>query len=187
MDELSIYSQNKDCVSVKLRNTGNSDECIVDLLNILYKIAGDEPTANFNNHEFLSLFQSIMFDIQTFTPFDANGKIFGIIREELLSNRIYRKLLVYVIININTFDITRLDILCRLFSSLEENAIGGCIYISLHGRAYRPILELFQRYNVELRYDWHYVDQTTQIQRQLVICNLPVITLIQSRIESLET
>ena len=95
MDSLQKYTENTNCVSVELRYKGNSDKCIEGLLEILYKIGGDDPTINFNNSDFISLMMSILYDTTIFTPHDGN--INGISREELLPNGIYRKLLVYLI------------------------------------------------------------------------------------------
>jgi len=188
MDELTLYSENERCVSVALREKGNSDKCIEDLLTILYRIGGDDPTSNFNNHEFLSLFQSILHDMQLFTPpLDEKGKSVGMIREELLPNKIYRKLLVYIILNIDTFELDKLEILSRLFTTLEENAVGGYMYLSIKGRSYSTILKLLQKYDIELRYERRYVDDKSRVERHLIIGNLVVITLMQERIKLLES
>jgi hypothetical protein len=188
MDDLTNYRKNKGCVSATLRKKGNSDKCIEDLLDILYRIGSDDPTHNFNNHKFLSLFQSILHDMQRFTPpLDKKGKSVGTSREELLPNKIYRKLLVYLIINIDTFELDKLEILSRLFTSLEENAVGGYMYLSVNGTSYLTILGLLQKYDIELSYERRYVDDKSRIEMHLIISNLVVITLMQQRIELLES
>ena len=186
MDELQSYSENEGCVSATLRKKGNSDKCIEDLLDILYRIGGDDPTPNFNNHEFCSLFQSILQDMEQFTPrLDEKGKSVGTSRKELLPNKIYRKLLVYLIINIDTLELDKLEILSRLFTSLEESAVGGYMYLSVNGKSYLTILGLLQKYDIELCYERRYVDDKSRIEMHLIICNLVVITLMQQRIELL--
>jgi hypothetical protein len=187
MDDLTTYSQNEGCVSATLRKKGNSDKCIEDLLDILYRIGSDDPTHNFNNHEFLSLFQSILHDMQQFSSFDEKGNSVGMIREERLPNRIYRKLLVYLIIHIDTFELDKLEILSRLFTTLEENAVGGYMYLSIKGRSYSTIFGLLKKYNIEPDYGYQYVDNTSKVERQLIISNLVVITLMQERIALLES
>ena len=92
MESLIAYTQNKECVSSSLRLDGNSDKCISELLDILYRIGGDEPNANFNESDFIKLFQSILFDLQQFKPFDSTEKISSPNRLEMLPNNIYRKI-----------------------------------------------------------------------------------------------
>ena len=186
MEALTTYSTNEACVSSSLRMKGNSDKCIVELLDILYRIGGDDPTAHFNEGKFTKLFHSILFDEQQFTPIDSNGKKAGPTRLEVLPNNIYRKMLVYIILNIETFDLHKLDILRRLFTATEENAINGYMYISLKGRSYRQILELLQRYTFEPNYGWKSIDNSSKTEKQLIICNTTVILLLQTREQQLE-
>ena len=120
MEALTSYTQNEECVSSSLRLRGNSDKCIVELLDILYQIGKGDPTAHFNEAEFTTLFHSLMFDAQQFTPIDSKGKTAGPCRLEVLPNNIYRKMLVYIILNIETFNLHQSDILLRLFISIEE-------------------------------------------------------------------
>jgi hypothetical protein len=179
MDSLKKYTQNTDCISVELRYKGNSDKCIQDLLEILYKIGGNDPTINFNNSDFIVIISSILYDTTIFTPHDGRGNINGIAREELLPNGIYRKLLVYLIINIEKLEQDKLDILIRLFTALEENNITGFMYIPFQGRSYTPILNILRRYNVQANNGW-YIEHPKKPERRLIICNTTLITLIQS-------
>ena len=186
MEALTAYTLNEECVSSSLRIRGNSDKCIADLLDILYRIGGDNPTAHFNDPEFTTLFQSILFDNQQFTPIDSKGKISGPNRLEMLPNNIYRKMIVYIILNIETFNIQQLDILYRLFFAIEENAISGFMCISLKGRSYGKILELLRRYTFEPNYGWQSIDNSSKTEKQLIICNTTVILLIQERKKNFE-
>ena len=186
MEALTAYTLNEECVSSSLRIRGNSDKCIAELLDILYRIGGDDPTTHFNKVEFTTLFQSILFDNQQFTPIDSNGKIVGPNRLEMLPNNIYRKMLVYIILNIETFNLQQLDILYRLFFAIEENGISGFMGISLKGRSYGKILELLQRYTFEPNYGWQSIDNSSKTEKQLIICNTTVILLLQTRKQQLE-
>jgi hypothetical protein len=186
MEALTAYTQNEECVSPLLRLKGNSDKCIVELLDILYQIGGDDPTAHFNEGQFTTLFHSILFDRRQFTPIDSKGKIAGPSRLDILPNNIYRKLLVYIILNLETFDVYQLDILRRLFVAIEENAISGYMYISLKGRSYEQILEKMRRYDVEPNYGWLSIGHLSKTEKQLIICNTTVILIIQSRKQQLE-
>ena len=186
MEALTAYTQNEECVSQTLRLKGNSDKCIAELLDILYQIGGDDPTTHFNKVEFTTLFQSILFGVQQFTTIDSKGKITGPNRLEVLPNNIYRKMLVYIILNIETFNLQQLDILYRLFFAIEENAISGFMCISLKGRSYGKILELLRRYTFEPNYGWQSIDNSSKTEKQLIICNTTVILLIQERKKNLE-
>jgi hypothetical protein len=186
MEALKTYSTNEECVSSSLRIRGNSDKCIAELLDILYQIGGDDPTTHFNNVEFTTLFHSIIFDRNQFTPIDSKGQIAIPSRFEILPNNIYRKMLVYIILQIETFNLQQLDILYRLFFAIEENAISGFMCISLKGRSYEQILEIIQRYNVEPNYEWQSIDKLLKLEKQLIICNTTVIILIQERKHLLE-
>jgi hypothetical protein len=186
MDALTSYSQNEECVSLYLRAKGNSDKCIIELLDILYRIGGNDPTTHFNDAKFTTLFHYILFDAQQFTPIDNRGKKAGPDRIEILPNNIYRKIIVYIILNFETFDLHQLDILRRLFIAIEENAISGYMYIPLKGRAYRQILELLLKYKVEPNYGWNSVDNVLKTEKQLIICNTTVILLLQTREQQLE-
>jgi hypothetical protein len=179
MDLFTTYTKNTICISPELRLKGNSDKCIEDLLKILYKIGGDDPTQNFNNSDFITLISSILYDTKLFTPHDGKGNINGIAREELLPNGIYRKLLVYIIINSEKLEKDKLDTLNRLFTALEENNITGFIYIPLDGRAYTPITEILRRHKVIENKGW-YIESGKKPEKQLIISNTTIVTLIQS-------
>ena len=179
MDSLKKYTQNTNCISRELRQKGNSDKCIEELLELLYKIGGDEPTINFNNSDFIIIISSILYDRKIFTPLNSSGKINGIAREELLPNGIYRKLLVYLIINIEKIKQNNLDILLRLFTALEENNITGFMYIPLDGRSYSLISHILHNYKVLQNKGWIIVT-SKKPEKQLIICNTTIITLIQS-------
>lgn len=179
MDSLQKYTQNTNCVSAELRYKGNSDKCIEDLLEILYKIGGDDPTINFNNSDYISLMMSILYDTKIFTPHDGHGNINGKAREELLPNGIYRKLLVYLIINIEKLEQVKLDILLRLLTALEENNITGFMYIPFKGRSFTLISEILQRNDVLTNNGW-FIEHDKKPEKRLIICNTTLITLIQS-------
>jgi hypothetical protein len=179
MDSLKKYTQNTNCISEELRQKGNSDKCIQDLLEILYKIGGSDPTINFNNSDFITLISSILYDTKLFTPHDGKGNINGISREELLPNGIYRKLLVYLIINIEKIEQDKLDILLRLFTALEENNITGFMYIPFDGRSFPPITLILQKHKVLQNKGW-IIGPSKKPEKQLIICNTTIITLIQS-------
>jgi hypothetical protein len=176
MDSLQKYTQNTNCISKDLRFRGNSDECIQELIEILYNIGGDDPTTNFNNFDFITIIKSILYDIKIFTPIDKKGNIIGKPRQELLPNGIYRKLLVYIIINNQQL---QLDILLILFMALEENNVTGFMYIPLKGRAYKPISEVLTKYKVIQNIDWH-KDYDDKLEKKLIICNSTIVSLIQS-------
>ena len=181
MDSLSTYSQDQSCVSLELRKIGNSDKCIEDLLDILYQIGGDDPTEHFNNSDFLELMRYILYDTKIFTPLDTKGKIVGAPRDEILPNGIYRKLLVYVIINIDKLNKDKLDLLYALFNAFEENGVTGFMYIPLNGRSYPLITLLLKKYNVKQNYDLQFVEYMRKVERQLIICNTTVVILIQNK------
>lgn len=181
MDSLITHSQNQGCVSAELRKNGNSDRCIEELLDILLKIGKDDPTEHFNNSDFIQLMSSILYDTKPFIPLDKKGNIVGTARDEILPNGIYRKLLVYVIINIEKFNKDMLDLLCILFTTFEENGVTGFMYIPLNGRAYPPITLLLKKYNVNQNYDLQFVEYKEQVEKQLVICNTTIVTLIQNK------
>lgn len=181
MDSLTTYSQNQGCVSRELRKIGNSDKCIEELLDILLKIGRDDPTQHFNNSDFIQLMSSILYDTKPFIPLDAKGNIVGIPRDEILPNGIYRKLLVYIIINIDKLNKDTLDLLLALFTALEENGVTGFMYIPLNGRSYPLITPLLKKYNVNQNYDLQFVEYKGKVERQLVICNTTIVTLIQNK------
>ena len=181
MDSLITYSQNQDCVSHELRKIGNSDKCIEELLDILLKIGESEPTENFNNPDFIQLISSILYDTKSFIPLNTKGNIVGATRREILPNGIYRKLLVYIIINIDKLNKDALDLLHTLFTTLEENNITGFMYIPLNGRSYPIITLLLKKYNVNQNYDLQFVEYKGKVERQLVICNTTIVTLIQNK------
>jgi hypothetical protein len=180
MEALTAYSQNEECVSTVLRMKGNSDKCIAELLDIIYQIGDQDPLSHFNSHEFIDLFKSILFDVQQFTPIDSQGKISGKTTQQLLPNYIYRKLLVYIIINIHTFNQQQLDILYQLFISIEENAVSGYMYIPMNGRSYEHILRILVKYKLEPNYQLIYITKTSSVEKSLVICNTTLVSLIQS-------
>ena len=181
MDSLTTYSQNQDCVSFELRKNGNSNKCIEELLSILQKIGGDEPTEHFNDSDFIQLISSILYDTKPFTPLDTKGNIVGITRRELLPNGIYRKLLVYIIINIDKLNKDVLDLLRTLFTTLEENNVSGFMYIPLNGRAYEHIMIILKKYNVEPIYDLYFVEYKRKLENYLIICNTTIVALIQNK------
>lgn len=183
MERLQLYSYNEECVSKLQREKGNSDKCIQDLLEILYDIGRDDPTTNFNESQFLSLFKTIFFDIQQFIPIDNFGNISGKVRSELLPNNIYRKLLVYILINSHTFNQHQINILYRLFVCLEENAVGGYMYISIKGRSYNVILEKLRKYQIEENYKFHIQEKNSKPERCLIICNTILISLLGNMIQ----
>jgi len=175
MDLLQKYTLNTNCVSKDFRFRGNSDECIKELIEILYKIGSDDPLTHFNNFDFITIIKSILYDIKIFTPIDKKGNIIGKSRHEFLPNGIYRKLLVYIIINIHQL---QLDILLILFMALEENNVTGFLYIPLKGRAYKPITEILTKYKVIQNIDWH-KDYDDHVEKKLIICNSTIVSLIQ--------
>jgi hypothetical protein len=95
-------------------------------------------------------------------------------------------MIVYIILNIETFNLQQLDILYRLFFAIEENAISGFMCISLKGRSYGKILELLQRYTFEPNYGWQSIDNSSKTEKQLIICNTTALLLIQERKKKLE-
>jgi len=186
MESLIAYTQNKECVSSSLRLDGNSDKCISELLDILYRIGGDEPNANFNESDFIKLFQSILFDLQQFKPFDSTEKISSPNRLEMLPNNIYRKMIAHIILNIENYNLHQLNLLYCLFVAIEENAISGFMCISLTGRLYKQIIELLQKYTIEPKYAWKSIYNLSKTEKQLIICNTTIILLTQERIHRLE-
>jgi hypothetical protein len=183
MERLQLYSQNEECVSKLYREKGNSDKCIQDLIEIFYDIGRDEPTRNFNESQFLSLYKTIFFDIQQFVNIDKSGNITSNNRHELLPNNIYRKLLVYLLINSHTYNQVQLDILYRLFVCLEENAIGGYMYISLKGRSYKSIIEKLSKNQIEQNYTYHILEKNSIPEKCLIICNTTLISLFGNLIQ----
>ena len=181
MDSLTTYSQKQDCVSRELRKIGNSDKCIEELLDILLQIGRDDPTERFNNSDFIQLMSSILYDTKPFISLDAEGNIVGAARDELLPNGIYRKLLVYIIINIDKLNKDLLDLLHALFTALEENNVSGFMYIPLNGRSYPLITLLLKKYNVEPKYGFHFVEYKRQVENHLIICNTTIVALIQNK------
>jgi len=184
MERIALYSQNEECVSKFYREKGNSDKCMQEFIDILYDIARDEPTKNFNESQFLSIYKTIFFDIQHFIPLDNFGNIAGDIRYELLPNNIYRKLLVYLLINSDDFNANQIDILYRLFVCLEENAVGGYMYISIKGRSYKSIIEKLRKYKIEENYKFHILEKSSKPERYLIICNTTIISIFGNMIEN---
>ena len=88
-------------------------------------------------------------------------------------------MLVYIIINIEKLKQDKLDLLLRLFTALEENNITGFMYIPLDGRSFVPISLILQKHKVLQKKGW-IIAHTKKPEKQLIICNTTIITLIQS-------
>ena len=180
MDKLTKIVLNEDCFNSRARALGNSDRCIQEIISIFLTIGTVDPLLQFNNSDFISLCRTMFYDMRLYIPIDETGqKIFKEhYTQELLPNGIFRKLIIYIIINIDQYTHDQLTILIQLFMSLEENNVSGFMYISKKGRAISEVLSILHKYELEIGYK-KYINNDGNIEDGLILCNTIIVSLIQ--------
>jgi hypothetical protein len=181
---MDSFIKSSNCFSKRDRIRGNSDECVQQFLDLIFEIGENDPLNNFNDYNFISICKTIFYDDGIFTPIDSNGKIVGKSITTTLPNGIYRKLVIYVILNIESFTQNELQKLITLFMALEENNITGFMYISRNGRAIEPIMSVISKYSIVPQYGWFidYANNKKNPENGLIICNTVVVSLIIARL-----
>jgi hypothetical protein len=186
MDKLEKILLNEDCFNSRARVLGNSDRCIQEIISIFLTIGNVDPLLQFNNSDFISICRTMFYDMKLYIPIDEKGhkvskEHYG---QELLPNGIFRKLIIYIIINIEQYTRDELTVLNQLFMSLEENNITGFMYISKKGRSIKEVIPILHKYKLHIGYR-KYVNNEGNVEDGLILCNTVIVGLIRAIISKM--
>ena len=125
--------------------------------------------------------QNLLLDIYTFVPIINDKQDFSKSIGTRLPNAIYKKLVIYTIIHINEYTNQNIEKILRVFLHLEESAISGYIYISIHGKSLQYILPILIEHKVLYR-EVLYSDylNKNKLDRGISIHNTTIVSLAQA-------
>jgi hypothetical protein len=156
------------------RIKGCSDKTTDELLTLLLEL----PETAWESGEIYKNLHELLLDDLKFTPV-INGKPQknkSIITK--LPNGIYKKLLVYTIIELPNMSKDNIRKTIKIFTRLEENAVTGFMYVSQYGRSFKPIKSIFDKTNTPYEIA-DYVDylNNDKIDRGIAIHNTSLVFL----------
>lgn len=172
-------------ISQETRIKGCSNK---DALSILLFLA-EIPDNVWNHYEIYEQLRGLLFDELPFTAVSLDGKKLS--RGTVLTtlpNGIYKKILVYLILNTDKFSSSQLRRLYSAFIHMEEAAITGYIYVSIHGASFELILERLKSYQIEPEIQF-YVDALDRksgdrVQKGLILSNTVIVFYLDRVLKS---
>jgi len=124
---------------------------------------------------------NLFFDPFTFVPIIDKKQDFSNSVLTKLPNAIYKKLAIYTILHLHEYSHENIEKIERVFLHLEEAAITGYIYISVHGKSIQNILPVLIEHKIEHR-EVLYSDylNKNKLDRGISIHNTCIVSLAQS-------
>ena len=129
--------------------------------------------------------EDLLYDEFTFIPIIEGHQDFSKAVRTRLPNAIYRKLIVYTIIHISDYNTENIHKIMEVFTHLEEAAITGFNYISLHGKSIHEILPILIKYGIQYN-EVLYSDylKKNKLDRGISIHNTMIVSLCQALVNT---
>lgn len=129
-------------ISRQARIKGCSDSEAKALLDFLISVPDDTW---FNSYEIYSDLKALLLDNFEFVRVVDGVQDFQNARTERMPNAIYKKLLIYTIINIHNYSTEEIMKINYVFQYMEQEAITGYCYVSIHGRSIKSIQSVLDK------------------------------------------
>lgn len=165
-------------ISIEARMKGCSDSDAKAILDFLISV--DEDIWETGGEIYTDI-ENLLFDQFTFVPVIDKKQDFSNRVTTRLPNAIYKKLVVYTIIHIKEYTRENIDKIERVFLHLEESAITGFIYISIHGKSFSRIIPILTQHEI-LHRECLYSDylNKNKLERGISIHNTSIVSLAQA-------
>lgn len=131
-------------ISRKARIEGCSDSDAREILDFLISV--DDETWRTSSEIYTDL-RNLLLDEFSFVPVINGRQDFSRESIERLPNAIFKKLVIFTIINMETYSREDISKIRSVFIHMEEEAIRGNMYISIRGRSLEVIKTILNRYD----------------------------------------
>lgn len=153
-------------ISPQERIKGCSDKTAEALLTFLLEL----PDKAWENAEIYENLRGLLIDNFKYVPIIHEKPDYKKAHMTDLPNGIYRKLLVHTIIRLPTLTPKEINQVQKIFTHLEEQAITGFSYISIHGKAFAPIKSILETFGT----DYEIINYTDHLNNNKLNRGIPI-------------